>query len=261
LKRRAALPGAGCEKQIPSINYAFCQVVGVHFITSAVLGLATKLSKKETAMKRLSLIASLVVLSSASSAQVNYTYTLLGDYIFQISGVKTNGWSASSQCTDQNGILHTASGGGSITYTASNYGTGSFDGKGGVIASEIQTSVFDQNASNATVQITWSTDGNCVPTVVNGNAVFDPPVHQVQSGTYSLNVKDGTGTMSVGSGGGATFQATGTYAYCVSGGVTYVVLATLMFQANSGGTPNLLSEVGIFQHGNDTVNPCPAPKP
>jgi hypothetical protein len=67
--------------------------------------------------------------------------------------------------------------------------------------------------------------------------------------------------MSVGSGGGATFQATGTYAYCVSGGVTYVVLATLMFQANSGGTPNLLSEVGIFQHGNDTVNPCPAPKP
>lgn len=212
-------------------------------------------------MKRLSLIASLLVLSSASSAQVNYTYTLLGDYLFQISGVKTNNWSATSQCTDQNGFVHTASGGGSITYTASNYGTATFDGNGGLTASETQTSVFDQNASNATVQITWSTDGNCVPTVVNGYAVFDSPVHQVQSGTYSLNVKDGTGTMSVGSGGGATFQATGTYAHCISGGVTYVVLASLIFQAYSDITPNLMAEVGTFQHGNDTVNPCPAPKP
>jgi hypothetical protein len=205
-------------------------------------------------MKHLALIASLVVLSSVSFAQNTYKYELVGSYIFQFNGVQTGTWSATSSCTNQEGSVITASGGGSITYMTSNYGTATFDGEGAVTATEVNTSIFDQSLSNATVSITWS--GDCTPSIYNGYARFDPPVRQTSSGTYTLNSENGTGSVNIR--GTTDFQATGTYAACIVGGVTYVILDTLLLEGYSSVTPNLVSNPGIAQHSNQTVSACPS---
>jgi len=207
-------------------------------------------------MKHLALIALLLVLSSAAYANPTTTYTLVGGYIFQLNGTQNSAWSATSQCTDQNGNLHMATGGGSIIYTVTTYGTATFYGNGRATVSETQASNFDQDLSNATVQITWSSDGNCIPTIYNGYAVFDPPTKQELSGSYSISAQNGTGTLRF-SDGGADFQSTGVYATCTIGAATYVVPGTIMIEAYSTTTPHLVVDAGIGQHNNAPVSACP----
>ena len=200
------------------------------------------------------------VLPSMCFAQTTVKYTLSGTYIFELSG-KSSGvsWSKTfGGCTDSNGTLEFASGGGSVLYPQSLYGTLTFNGTTGLSA-KTTTNVFDQSKSNATVPApTWSHDanGNCVPTINNGYAVFDPPTVVSATGFYFINTATGTGNLSI-SGSVAQFQTTGSFASCASGATIYVIPNTIMLEFLSPKTPNLITDTGVAEHANKVILACP----
>jgi len=199
------------------------------------------------------------VLPSMCFAQTVVNYKLYGDYIAQLGGgIKIASWSYTSGCTDSNNKVHVASGGAWLPYPGTAYGTLTFNGTTGVSAS-ITRNVFDKSKSNATVTITWSTDGDCVPTINNGHAVFDPPATASATGSYSINATTGIGTLTLSVSGGAVvaqFQTTGSFASCASGGTIYVIPNTIMLEVQSKSTPNL-ADTGIAQHANGILMTCP----
>jgi hypothetical protein len=192
-------------------------------------------------------------------AQTTVNYKLYDTYIAEFSGKsKIGSWSKTfGGCTDSNGTLEFASGGGSVLYPQSLYGTLTFNGVTGV-SSKMTINVFDQSKSNATVKVTWSHDanGNCVPTINNGYAVFDPPTVVSATGFYFINTATGTGNLSI-SGSVAQFQTTGSFASCASGATIYVIPNTIMLEFLSPKTPNLITDTGVAEHANKVILACP----
>ena len=200
------------------------------------------------------------LLPSMCFAQTTIKYDLAGNYIFASSVTRSSSWFAKSECVTYHGDIAVANGGGSIEYIKTVYGTLSFNGSGVAGATMTTLSIFDKTKSDATVQITWSTDGNCIPTVNNGYAVFDAPTGQSQSGTYSINSTTGTGTITLSGSRWGQFQTTGSFASCASGGAIYVIPNTILVETvaqTTPPTPNLYGGSGIAEHANGVLLACP----
>lgn len=217
-------------------------------------------------MKRFALIVCCVLFSALSFAQVTTVYTLDGNYLVETSKSHSPSWIVSSECIDKGGNLHYQSGGGSESSNVAVYGVANFNGSSGVTFKVTEAGVFDQAASNATVKITWSTDGTCtVLSVNNGHAVYDPPVPYSVSGTYSLTTHTtsgiGTGVITLAVGTEINFfefQATGAYVQCFvpSSSKELVVLSTITLNGHVTKEPNKIVLSGTAQHTNRYVNPC-----
>jgi len=120
--------------------------------------------------------------------------SLKGTYGFNNAKAETDSWFAQVSCPNYSGQLYA----GSETSTVVNDGTITFDGKGNFTYTGDKYGVFDQTLSNETVQ--WTCDQNGNPIITNpGNAVYDAPVAESVSGTYTVN-SDYTGEMNTGGG-------------------------------------------------------------
>jgi hypothetical protein len=209
-------------------------------------------------MKKNALIASLVFFSSLSGAQT-VKYELSGDYAFQINRAQISSWSVTSTCRDKYGDLHYAQGGASIVYNIAIHGTLTF-GAEEVTLTATRDSNFDQNASDKTVKITWSIDGQCVPSVEDGHAVFDPAKVTSLSGAYSIDATHGTGEFHLTSDPYGVYFLTAGISYdCIVGSNDYVVPSTMMLRTYSTQNPDAVAYTGSAQQifSGDNV-PCPA---
>ena len=217
-------------------------------------------------MKHFALIVCCLLFSAVSFAGVTVNYTLDGNYVVQISRSKFVEWTATSTCVDSNGNKHKATGGGGDNPVNAIYGTANFNGSSGVTFDVTVAGTFNQDASNDTVVITWSTDGTCTLISVNdGYAVYDAPVPASATGTYSLTTDTttgvGTGAITVTIGPEIEsfgFLATGANVQCIVGSTENVVLSNIMLTAGSSKTPYKVVYAGTAQHTNAYVNPCPS---
>lgn len=182
-------------------------------------------------MKALALIAALVFFSSPSFAQT-VAYELTGVWIFQINIPRESKWSVTVPSPYKT-CIGSVVGGGSILYNEVRYGTITFEDDNQVTLEYTDDGVFNLADSNDTVKISWY-DAGCGPgnpTVDNGHAVFDPPPHKSQVGSYSIN-PDGTGAITLG-GVVFYFQSAGVSSDCVVGTQETIVPATMLLRSNA----------------------------
>jgi len=130
-------------------------------------------------------LLSLCILALAVTAFAAVTpsdASLKGTYGFNEGKAETDSWFAQVSCPNYSGQLFA----GSETSTPVNDGTITYDGKGNFTYTGYKYGVFDQTLSNETVQ--WTCDQNGNPIITNpGNAVYDAPVAESVSGTYTVN--------------------------------------------------------------------------
>jgi len=198
-------------------------------------------------------------LPSMCFAQQTVQYKLSGNYIAQFHGTEISAWHSILGGCSISGIPQFAEGGGSLYWDHVLYGTLTFNGTG--VNGTLTSNNFDQAKSNATVKVTWSTDGKCTPKINDGYPIFDPPKSKSLTATYTINAADGTGTISTFRGLNAPFQTTGSWASCASGGTIYVIPNTMMIQAtnpaNAPYAPNVIVRAGIAEHANGVLLACP----
>jgi len=152
-------------------------------------------------MKTILLVSiSILTLAVAAFAGVKPSdASLKGVYGFNSAKPQTNSWWAQVSCPNYTGTI----GAGSDTSTPVSDGTFTFDGKGDVTFSFYKYGQFDQTLSNETVQ--WTCDQNGNPIITNnGYAVYDAPVAESGSGTYTVN-SDYTGVLNPSGGGSSSF--------------------------------------------------------
>ena len=159
-------------------------------------------------MKPFALATSLLLLSITAFAQTYSNASLSGSYTIQTTRASYDSWSNSASCSF-NGQTFTFSGGGQTVSTVVSNGVITFDGIGSHTVSYTQAGVFDPALSNATVVITFNSQ--CVPTINNGFAVFDPPTKITKTGTYKVQ-STGSGSLTLKgiSGVAGTFQLAAT---------------------------------------------------
>jgi hypothetical protein len=124
--------------------------------------------------------------ASPSAASLN------GKYVFQIATTKEAYWSNSKKCTGKNGTN---------TYYASNWmaytelvnGVATFNGKGEVSFEFTDSYQVDQDASDATIVITCTSDGYLNS---GGNIVYEAPESATGTGTYKVE-SNGSGSITL----------------------------------------------------------------
>jgi hypothetical protein len=118
--------------------------------------------------------------------------SVIGTYQFQATQVRLVSWSASiTYSYDQGKYSMTYIEGGQDSPTKVSNGTMNFDGHGNFWILNTEAHIFDQAVSNATVVITCPATLGGQVTYNPGHAVYDAPVTQTITGTYSV---DGSGS-------------------------------------------------------------------
>ncbi len=182
-------------------------------------------------MKVFTLAVSLLMLSLTGLAQTYTDGSLSGSYTLQGASVEYDTWSSSASCTYQGNTM-TYSGGGQTASTQATAGVITFGGTGTLTANVTQSGTFDQAKSNATVVITFNSE--CIPTIQNGYAVFDPATTAVYTGDYKVE-SNGAGVMTLkGQKGSASLQLAAMTP-------TTNISNTVFIIFNSSNTPNEVS--------------------
>jgi hypothetical protein len=186
-------------------------------------------------MRHFVLVTSLLLVSFAAFAQTYSNASLNGSYTLQFSQTQYDTWSKTARCT-YNGKTYTATGIGNTVSTKNSTGVIVFDGVGSITATGMEAGIFDQTLSDATVIITFNSQ--CVATINNGHAVFDPPASISGTGTYEVQ-SNGSGTVTFsGNGGGVwNFELAGTTAANISN--------TALLYSFSTGVPNEVNGTGM----------------
>jgi sorbitol-specific phosphotransferase system component IIA len=182
-------------------------------------------------VKIFALAISLLLLSVTAFAQTYSNANLNGSYTLQTTRTTYDSWAHSASCTF-NGQTFTYSGGGQTVSTAVSSGVVTFDGIGSVTTTYTDAGEFDQTLSNASVVITFNSQ--CVPTINNGSAVFDPSRKITQAGTYQVQ-STGSGILSIK--GQSSFQLAATTP-------TTNISNTMLFTFPNG-VPHEINSTGI----------------
>ena len=180
-------------------------------------------------VKKIALIASLLLMSAAAVGQTYSNANLSGTYSVQFGSPETSYWSKTFACPTNSSVTYTATG--SQTTMNVSSGTATFDGTGGMTVTITEVGQVNTTASANTMSVTWNSACQIV-SVNNGHVVYAASTTKTQSGTYSV-LSNGTGTMSeVGSSQSQTFILAGTNSSGVS---TTVLLANPQVNGKSIG--------------------------
>lgn len=165
----------------------------------------------------------LFAFTSFATSPTTSNASLKGTYVFMASNTKLNNWGQNLICGGNPVFM-----GGSDVRPAVILGTLTFDGVGGITGSAFEYGKLDQTASNNTA--------SCAS---GGNAVYQAPISDTITGTYSVQ-SNGTGTAiltpSTGSPTNIDLQLVGN---CASTGVNDTFLMTVLETNNRVGAGGL----------------------
>lgn len=152
--------------------------------------LRLKLTKFGRVLEATAPVALLALFAASSFAATPSNESLKGSYAFQLSTPKLAFWSNSKSCKqDGNTITYYASNW--ATYSELVYGVATFDGAGHVSLTFTKEGEVNQDASNATIEITCTAQGF---TNTGGSIVYEPAQNGTGSGSYTVE-STGSGSM------------------------------------------------------------------